>query len=98
MGVKVVMARLRPKKDEDIQKALSNLPSYYDESDILREALRQFLFGHKGRVPQLLGSQVLVEREKNEVAETIDQEAQLERMETDVENILEATLDKFITE
>jgi hypothetical protein len=98
VGVKVVMARLRPKKDEDIKKALSNLPPYYDESDILREALRQFLFGHKGRIPQLLGSQVFVEEKNSNVAVTIDQKVQLEQIETDDEDELEAALNKFITE
>lgn len=57
-----VIARLRPVKDDDIKSAMSKLPIYYDEADIVRESLRQFLFGHHGREPRLLGSQVFKEK------------------------------------
>lgn len=96
MGSKLISARLRPKKDDDIKIALSKLPAYYDESDIVREALRQFLFSHKGRAPQLLGSQVY-----EESATGIDDEdtITLEKVDSiDGELDLEANLNKFITE
>ncbi|KAF6565274.1 hypothetical protein G9G63_08930 [Paenibacillus sp. EKM202P] len=63
MGKKLISARLRNGKDDDLKKALSKLPIYYDESDIVREALRQFLFGHKGRKPEILGSKVVIDDE-----------------------------------
>ena len=54
MGKKVVIARLRPKKDDDIKTALESLPEYYDESDIVREALRQYFFGNSGLLPGII--------------------------------------------
>lgn len=96
MGSKLISARLRPKKDDDIKTALGKLPAYYDESDIVREALRQFLFSHKGRAPQLLGSQVYEDSER--IVE-VNEEVVLEKLNPiDDELDLEANLNKFITE
>ncbi|WP_440109932.1 hypothetical protein [Paenibacillus sp. QZ-Y1] len=61
MGKQHVIARLRPVKDDDIRLAMSKLPVYYDEADIVREALRQFLFSHTGREPIIKGVQVFKE-------------------------------------
>lgn len=58
MGKQHVIARLRPIKDDDIRSAMSQLPVYYDEADIVREALRQLLFGHTGREPLIRGVQL----------------------------------------
>ncbi|MBT2760007.1 hypothetical protein [Paenibacillus sp. ISL-20] len=90
MGKKVVIARLRPGKDDDIRKALKELPPYYDESDILREALRQFLFGHEGRPPTLIGSQVYSSQQPKE------DDITLEKIEFDSD--LDENLDGFIKE
>jgi Arc/MetJ-type ribon-helix-helix transcriptional regulator len=103
MGKSIVSARLRPNKDDDIRKALGKIPVYYDESDIVREALRQFLFSHKGRTPQLLGSQVYKEDENvkdiNKDDEVVEENCALERVESTVDiDDLESNLDKFITE
>ncbi|MFI2856962.1 hypothetical protein ACH6EH_07450 [Paenibacillus sp. JSM ZJ436] len=91
MGKKVIIARLRPNKDDDLRKALNNLPPYYDESDIVREALRQFLFSHEGRQPSFIGSQVY----RNTPVEGVEDIA-LER--SDEEFDLESNLDSFIKE
>ncbi|MCM3257135.1 hypothetical protein M3664_04970 [Paenibacillus lautus] len=91
MGKKVVIARLRENKDDDLRDALDNMPPYYDESDIVREALRQFFFGHEGRQPVLMGSQV---NSKVVVEDAVD--IVLER--SDEEFDLEGNLDNFIKE
>lgn len=98
MGVKVVIARLRPKKDDDIRNALSKLPSYYDESDIIREALRQFLFGHKGRTPQLQGSQIEIKNNEYQLNGIPENEKfVLEKVSSEEEDDdLEEALDKLI--
>ncbi|MEC4565554.1 hypothetical protein L8C07_06310 [Paenibacillus sp. CMAA1739] len=90
MGKKVISARLRDGKDEDLKEALKKLPVYYDESDIVREALRQFLFGHKGRKPEILGSKVLIEEE-------IDtNRVELEEVDCISQLDLDKSLDEFI--
>lgn len=61
MENKIVRARIRDMKDADLREALAKIPIYYDESDIIREALRQFLFGHKGRKPQIVAEDILDE-------------------------------------
>lgn len=88
MGKRIVSARLRDKKDDDIRKALSALPVYYDESDIVREALRQFLFSHKGRKPEILGSQIELDM-PDELAK------ELELIDSSEES-LDKSLDEFI--
>ncbi|MWV44792.1 hypothetical protein GRF59_14320 [Paenibacillus sp. HJL G12] len=93
MEVKIIRTRLRKHKDKDLQEAMSKIPIYYDQSDIMREALRQFLFGHLGRKPQLLGSEIM------KCAEDIGEEelVKLEEVEITDED-LEAKLDEFILE
>lgn len=91
MGKKVIIARLRPVKDDDLRIALGKLPPYYDESDIVREALRQFLFSHEGRQPVLMGSQVV---RNVQVEDTTD--IRLERNDEEID--LEGNLDNFIKE
>ncbi|OMD76906.1 hypothetical protein [Paenibacillus odorifer] len=102
MGKNIVSARLRPNKDDDIRKALGKIPVYYDESDIVREALRQFLFSHRGRTPQLLGSQVYKEDDDVDKLEKVEDKKEgnivLEVVETSVDiEELESNLDLFIT-
>ncbi|WP_145413491.1 hypothetical protein [Paenibacillus xylanexedens] len=92
------MARLRKKKDDDLKLALSNSPIYYDESDIIREALRQFYFGHTGREPLFRGDQLLYTI-NNETADVDDEpeDIQLDKVElNDVDDDLESNLDKVI--
>ncbi len=98
MAIKTVMARLRKKKDDDLKLALSNSPIYYDESDIIREALRQFYFGHTGREPLFRGDQLLYTI-NNETADVDDEpeDIQLDKVElNDVDDDLESNLDKVI--
>ncbi|GAV11463.1 hypothetical protein [Paenibacillus sp. NAIST15-1] len=45
MEVKVIQARLRPKRDDDLKKAFMELPDHVDKADIIREAMRQYFFG-----------------------------------------------------
>ncbi|WP_431785953.1 hypothetical protein [Paenibacillus lactis] len=93
MGKKVIIARLRPGKDDDIRQALKKLPSYHDESDILRAALRQFLFGENQ--PLLVGKQIATTqvRQDEEYVESIP----LRRIDTDDDD-LDEKLDDFIKE
>lgn len=92
-----MIARLRPKKDDDIRLALSRLPSHYDESDVIREALRQFLFSHKGRIPQLFGRQPETENNDiNPLNKNPEKEIHLERVMDEEDDDLEAALDNFI--
>ena len=93
MEMKILRARLRKHKDKDLQEAMSKIPIYYDQSDIIREALRQFLFGHQGREPQLLGSEIMKDIGKVEEEELVE----LEEIELTDED-LEAKLDEFILE
>lgn len=51
MEVDYARAKLRKGKDEDIKFAFSRVPNHYDQSYIVREALRQFFFTCEGRVP-----------------------------------------------
>lgn len=51
MEVDYARAKLRKNKDDDLKHAFSNIPNSYDQSDIVREALRQFFFTCEGRVP-----------------------------------------------
>lgn len=96
MEKKIVRARIRDKKDADLREALAKIPIYYDESDIIREALRQFLFGHKGRKPQILAEDIidemLVMNEKKFELEEDEEEFVL--VETDIsDEELESKLD-----
>ncbi|MDP9675393.1 Arc/MetJ-type ribon-helix-helix transcriptional regulator [Paenibacillus jamilae] len=91
MGKKLISARLRNGKDDDLKKALSKLPVYYDESDIVREALRQFLFGHKGRKPKILGSKVAIDDE-----DVMDTNILLEEDDSISQSDLDKSLDDFI--
>ncbi|KAF6630682.1 hypothetical protein ACWA2B_09920 [Paenibacillus sp. CMM36] len=90
MGKKLVSARLRNGKDDDLKIALSKLPIYYDESDIVREALRQFLFGHKGRKPEILGSKVVIDDE------LVVNKEELEEVDFISQSDLDKSLDDFI--
>lgn len=93
MGKKVVIARLRPGKDDDIRQALKEIPSYFDESDILRAALRQFLFGENQSLlvgNQIAGTQV---RQNEKYIESIP----LSRIDTEDDD-LDEKLDDFIKE
>ncbi|WP_029517898.1 hypothetical protein [Paenibacillus polymyxa] len=72
------------------KKALSKLPVYYDESDIVREALRQFLFGHKGRKPEILGSKVAIDDE------LVVNKEELEEVDFISQSDLDKSLDDFI--
>ncbi|MGM1044715.1 MAG: hypothetical protein ACQEXX_01075 [Bacillota bacterium] len=94
MGKIIVSARLRPKKDDDLRKALDNLPPYYDESDVVREALRQFLFSHKGRKPLIMGSQVFDESSITDEEDSIVVEQVVNESDNDLDN----NLDSFIAE
>lgn len=101
MALKTVIARLRNLKDDDLREAMENSPIYYDESDIVREALRQFFFGHTGREPLFRGEQLLYKIESNTSAlpqpnETeLESAHELEIVEIDDDD-LESNLDKFI--
>ena len=88
-------ARLRPGKDDDIKKAIDSLPVYYDESDIVREALRQFLFSHEGRQPLILGSQIF-KLENKSVTITKDEMEMNSTVEIIEEDDLDAKLDDFL--
>lgn len=92
MGKIIVSARLRPKKDDDLRKALEHLPPYYDESDVVREALRQFLFSHKGRKPLIMGSQVL----EDSSTTSMDEAAVSNAFEVEEVEDLDEKLDEFI--
>lgn len=51
MEVEYARAKLRKNKDDDLKQAFSKIPNSYDQSDIVREALRQFFFTCEGREP-----------------------------------------------
>lgn len=98
MGKQHVIARLRPVKDDDIRAAMSKLPVYYDEADIVREALRQFLFTHKGRMPLIKGNQVFNEDEVND--HNNKEESNVETLDIDEfedSDELDAKLNDFLT-
>lgn len=100
MALKTVIARLRNKKDDDLREAISKSPIYYDESDIVREALRQFYFGHTGREPLFKGEQLFIPNNKSielpqEREIDVDPVGELERVNSDDDD-LESNLDKFI--
>jgi hypothetical protein len=40
-----LQARIRPGKDDDLAKELGNLPPSFDDSDLIRIALRAYLLG-----------------------------------------------------
>ncbi|MFC6456020.1 GIY-YIG nuclease family protein [Paenibacillus vulneris] len=40
----MIQARLRDNRDDDLIKAMNELPEYVDKSDIIREALRAYFF------------------------------------------------------
>jgi len=96
MEKKIVRARIRDIKDADLREALAKIPIYYDESDIVREALRQFLFGHKGRKPQILAEDIIDESilmsERTNELEDDEDEVVLEKVDISDEE-LEAKLD-----
>lgn len=97
MGKQHVIARLRPIKDDDIRLAMSKLPVYYDEADIVREALRQFLFSHTGREPIIKGVQIfketsIHEQDKQEGVTIAD--VDIDRFEE--EDDLDAKLNDFL--
>lgn len=94
MGKKVVIARLRPGKDDDIRQALKEIPSYFDESDILRAALRQFLFGHREVQPLLVGNQDVTTQHRHV---EYDEDIPLIRSKEDDDD-LDGKLDDFIKE
>ncbi|WP_146259799.1 hypothetical protein [Paenibacillus silvae] len=100
MGKQHVIARLRPVKDDDIRSAMSKLPVYYDEADIVREALRQFLFSHLGREPMIKGNQVIMESRINDFteAENSDKSVDLVSNQSTVDESddLDEKLNKFL--
>lgn len=87
MGKRAVIARLRPKKDDDIKRALEQLPRYIDESDIVRAALRKFLFGQDSNIT--LGK---IDLKAQSDEQMIIEPTPLE----DDDDELEANIDKFI--
>lgn len=98
MGKQHVIARLRPIKDDDIRSAMSKLPVYYDEADIVREALRQFLFGHTGREPMIKGIQVF--KEASYTSTDIQEDAIIKEadvIEFEENDDLDAKLNNFLT-
>lgn len=92
MGKKVVIARLRPKKDDDIKTALETLPEYYDESDIVREALRLFFFGNNEIQPKNIVTY------QSNLHKTLKQEEDVvvKKVDNIDEDELEGNLDSFI--
>lgn len=101
MGKQHVIARLRPNKDDDIRMALSKLPVYYDEADIVREALRQFLFSHTGREPLIKDAQVFKATPINELDKQnsliIDDIENMNLDDSDDAEELDKKLDNFLT-
>lgn len=92
MGKRVVIARLRPKKDDDIRDALNLLPSYIDESDVVRAALRMLLLGQKWNLSPLeLPNQQTSTRVEDVVTK-------IEADDIDDEDELESNLDNFIND
>ena len=61
MEIDCVRARLRKGKDDDLKRAFSKIPDHYDQSYIVREALRQFFFSSDGRVPLFTTEQLFNE-------------------------------------
>lgn len=61
MEIDCVRARLRKGKDDDLKYAFSKIPDNYDQSYIVREALRQFFFSSDGRVPLFTTEQLFNE-------------------------------------
>ncbi|MBX4152319.1 hypothetical protein [Paenibacillus lautus] len=94
MGKKVIIARLRPGKDDDIRQALQELPPYHDESDILRAALRQFLFGHREIQPLLVRNQ---DSSTHDMQTEYSEDFSLSQIKTDNDD-LDEKLDDFIKE
>lgn len=47
-----VSFKLRPGRDDDIAQALARIPTYFDRSDVLRDALRQY-YNLEGTRPEL---------------------------------------------
>ncbi|PIH59001.1 hypothetical protein [Paenibacillus sp. LK1] len=98
MGKQHVIARLRPLKDDDIRLAMDKLPIYYDEADIVREALRQLLFGHTGREPMIKGVQLFSETtitELDKQDQVIMEDVSLDNTEDNDD--LDAKLNEFLT-
>ncbi|MFS0855321.1 hypothetical protein [Paenibacillus taichungensis] len=98
MGKQHVIARLRPLKDDDIRLAMDKLPIYYDEADIVREALRQLLFGHTGREPMIKGVQLFSETtitELDKQDQVIMEDVTLNNAEENDD--LDAKLNEFLT-
>lgn len=98
MGKQHVIARLRPLKDDDIRLAMDKLPIYYDEADIVREALRQLLFGHTGREPMIKGVQLFTETTITELGkqdQVIMEDVSLNNAEENDD--LDAKLNEFLT-
>jgi len=93
VGKQHVIARLRPVKDDDIRLAMSKLPVYYDEADIVREALRQFLFSHTGREPIIKGVQIFNETSTHE--QNKQEDVDIDRFEE--EDDLDAKLNGFLS-
>ncbi|WP_211747901.1 hypothetical protein [Paenibacillus sp. Marseille-Q4541] len=58
MEVDYARAKLRKGKDEDLKQAFSKIPNHYDQSYIVREALRQFFFTREGRTPLFYAEQL----------------------------------------
>lgn len=92
MGKRVVIARLRPKKDDDIREALNLLPDYIDESDVVRAALRMLLLGQKWNLGPF-------EMSKQQTPIRVEEEViRIEVNSIDDEDELESNLDNFIND
>ncbi|WP_181429817.1 hypothetical protein [Paenibacillus illinoisensis] len=87
---------MRELKDDDLKEAIANSPIYYDESDIVREALRQFYFGHTGREPLFRGEQLFNVNNKLADLPNKVEVLQLERVSDYDDDDLERNLDNFI--
>lgn len=54
--VEIIRVRLRKNKDDDLRSAFEDLPNHVDKSVIIRDALRQYLFGENKSKPVVVRS------------------------------------------
>lgn len=106
MEVDYARAKLRKNKDDDLKQAFSKIPNSYDQSDIVREALRQFFFTIEGRVPlftpeQLFNSSTIVKPQHRSYIKDVElkvntatiQLEKIEEEEVDLDKAIDSILD-----
>lgn len=97
MEITCARARLRKGKDNDLINAFRKVPSHYDQSYIVREALRQFFFAAEGRVhlftpQQLFNEESIVQPQHRSYVKDVEldfdnTELKLEKIEEDDINL-----------